>query len=239
MTREVRDQILNEIRRIAATNGGQAPGRQVFERETGIRESVWRGVYWARWGDAVAEAGLERNLVQAKIDADFFLEKLALAFRHFGRIPTTIELRMYRKVDTAFPAHSTLDNHFRTKAVMLERLAAWVGERETFADVAAMLADAAPAHQPKGTPKQADGVVYLIRWGAHFKIGRTDNLERRFKEISITLPETAKIEHEIRTDDPPGIEAYWHKRFAAQRANGEWFKLAPADVAAFKRRKFQ
>ena len=63
-------------------------------------------------------------------------------------------------------------------------------------------------------------------------------LGRREYELAIQLPEKTKTIHEIRTDDPVGIEAYWHNRFESKRKNGEWFELAPLDIKAFRRRKF-
>jgi hypothetical protein len=53
-----RQTIIDAIQRAAAENGGVMPGRARFERMSGITEGVWRGKYWLRWSDAVAEAGL-------------------------------------------------------------------------------------------------------------------------------------------------------------------------------------
>lgn len=234
----MRERILSEIKRIAAASGGKAPGRQAFEAETGIRVHEWYGVYWARWGDALAEAGLSPNVMQKRLDRDAMLREIAQAARHLGKVPTHGELRIYGRDKPGFPSHTTISSALNGVA-LAEALRQWIAANPEFADIATVLPDipAVPASRPSRRP--ADGSVYLIQSGAHHKIGRSDELERRVKEIRIALPDKAELVHVIATDDPAGIEAYWHRRFADRRANGEWFKLTAADVAAFKRRRFQ
>jgi Meiotically up-regulated gene 113 len=83
---------------------------------------------------------------------------------------------------------------------------------------------------------EEEGCVYFVRSGQRFKIGRTNALKQRVRMLQFQLPEKLLVIHHIKTEDPPGIETYWHRRFASQRKNGEWFELSPEDVEAFKAR---
>lgn len=234
----MRDHILSEIRRLAAAHGGQSPGKKTFLRETGIAEHQWSGRLWARWSDALAEAGLEPNKIQHRFDSNEMLDQIAQACRHYGRLPTVAELNLYRRSDPSFPSTKAINSHFGSRDGLISALAGHLNGSEEDGDILAMLPEVNPV-SPQPQPRHIEGFVYLIKSGEFYKIGRGDDLERRVKQITVALPDKATLVHSIRTDDPSGIEAYWHRRFAEKRANGEWFKLSSLDVSAFRKRKFQ
>ena len=93
------------------------------------------------------------------------------------------------------------------------------------------------ASPSSGKAKIETGFVYLMKSGRHYKIGRTNSLGRRQWELGIKISIPPKTIHSIETDDPVGVEGYWHRRFEGKRGEGEWSDLTPVDVAAFKRWK--
>lgn len=235
----MRERIIAEILR-THSELGIVPGIRTFRSHTGIVEKEWKGKIWARWGDAIRDAGLEPNKLTERLSEGHILSVLAECTLQFKRLPTSDDLRIIRRSNLNVPSVAGLRTSFPKRTDLVEALRAWVlrAENDRYSAVADMLpSPASGSSEPAAS--QNDGHVYLLRAGDYFKIGQSSNLEKRVKSINVALPDKATLEHAISTDDPPGIEAYWHRRFADRRANGEWFKLSKADILAFKKRKFQ
>jgi Meiotically up-regulated gene 113 len=234
--------ILDEIRRAAAANGGEPLGAARFEAETGIKVADWCGTYWARWGDALREAGLAPNEFRTAYAKERLLENYAQLARDLGRLPVKAELQMKRRGDPSFPSWNTFAR-FGSKSQLVSKLLEHC-RAHALADVATfceeyLQSDGTASDEIQAVEDDVEiGFVYLIRSGRVYKLGKTNSAGRRERELAIQLPEKATTVHVIRTDDPSGIEAYWHQRFADRRKNGEWFELTAMDVRSFKRRKF-
>jgi hypothetical protein len=236
-----KDSILREIKRTAEANGGRPLGWRRFLTETGIRETDWLGTHWARWNDAVREAGFFPNRLQQAYEKEVLLDKLAILALELGRLPNRGDLRFRAARDPGFPNPKTF-SRLGGKRQVVTQLADFCRKRsdyEPVVDLCQPVLAAATTRASGDRPSDAAlGYVYLLKSGRYYKVGRSNAVGRREYELGLQLPEPAKLVHRIATDDPPGIEAYWHRRFAQKRKNGEWFELAASDVGAFKRRKF-
>ena len=212
----------------------------MFLRETGIKEADWKGKHWVRWGDAVREAGFAPNKLTIAYEESALIEKFIAVMREVGRFPVVAELRMKGRSDASIPNDKTF-TRFGTKQQFAAKIMDYCQERPGYEDVIALCAAVVGAQRAQVGETEAEetiGFVYLVKTGRYYKIGRSNSVGRREYELGIQLPEKATTVHTIRTDDPVGIEAYWHARFAAKRKNGEWFELDAKDVGTFKRRKF-
>ena len=234
--------ILDEIRRTAEANDGVPLGRQRFFTETGIKDSDWFGKYWARWSDAVREAGFTPNQKNHAYEHGWLIGKLIELIRELGHLPVSGDLRMKARQDRDFPSH-TVFSRLGSKSELISKVTSYCRGRTSFQDVLALCEAVKPAvsmlsHEDAGPDTDEIGFVYLLKSGRFYKVGRSNACGRRERELAIQLPEKAKFMHQIRTDDPVGIEDYWHQRFESRRKNGEWFDLSAADIKAFRRRKF-
>ena len=75
--------------------------------------------------------------------------------------------------------------------------------------------------------------VACLKWGRKYGVDYV-NILRDMVRRHLAVPHRFVC----LTDDPAGIECYWHQRFSNRRKNGEWFELRREDVSAFRRRKF-
>jgi len=226
---------------LAAENGGVPPGTRGLAH-AGVTKSDWLP-YWPRWNDALLEFGYSPNKLTKRYETTKLLDHLAQLALEIRRIPAKSDIRHKSHNDHEFPGYDAFVN-LGAKADIVRKLAAYCEGKSGFEEVAQWCNGYTPpiSHKSNGFETPTDelefGFVYLMKSGRFYKIGHSNAAGRREYELAIQLPEKLTTVHVIPTDDPTGIEAYWHNRFKDKRKNGEWFDLTAADVAAFKRRKF-
>lgn len=75
------------------------------------------------------------------------------------------------------------------------------------------------------------GYIYLAKAGeGYHKIGRSQNVEVRIREIGLQLPFPVKVLHVIPAKDMYLSERNFHEQYAHCHLNGEWFALTEDDV---------
>jgi hypothetical protein len=196
------------------------------------------GELWRSWSDVLADAGFAANTwTKALPEEAIFAAVSQLALR-MGKFPNSTDLQFERANNSAFPDQKTISRN-RTMAELAVGVRAYA-DAQSYAVVVGLCDEylaAIPAKEAAvPTPNVAPvGHVYMIQYGKDYKIGRTGSVNRRSREVQIELPDATTLIHTILTDDPVGVEAYWHRRFQEYRGNGEWFRLPVSAVAAFKK----
>jgi hypothetical protein len=241
-----KEHILSEIKRTADENDGIPLGIDRFREAICIRKEDWYGIFWTKWSDAQIEAGLEPNRFSLPaFDEAWMLHKIIDYIRDIGHFPTKPEFKIKRNNDKEFPNITTLRNRLGTKLQMIDKIFDYCRTKDGFEDIIEICL---PLRDSLKTSKELSesisdtseeiGHVYLLKHDKVYKIGKSIDVSRRYKDIKVQMPHKTEEIHVIETDDPSGIEAYWHNRFKDKRLKGEWFKLSSYDVKAFKKRKF-
>lgn len=84
-------------------------------------------------------------------------------------------------------------------------------------------------------PIRYTGFVYVMhRRDGLYKIGRTNNIDRRLHEVSKKLRERVSLICAFRVFDPALSELELHNQFKEKRVKGEWFSLSQEDIDYIK-----
>ncbi|RIW30697.1 GIY-YIG nuclease family protein [Bacillus salacetis] len=76
------------------------------------------------------------------------------------------------------------------------------------------------------------GYVYFVQeyLNGSFKIGKTKHINKRMNLFNVKLPFEHQLVHLIKSGNHHQTEIAFHKHFAQQRLEGEWFALDAEDV---------
>jgi hypothetical protein len=234
--------VIELLKRVAGN--GPPPGRLRFCRITGLSSWAWEQ-FGLTWNQVVDQAGFTPKQFgnTGTFDRDEVVRRFIGVVRELERWPVKRELHGKRRQDPTFPSSATIDRHLGCrKRQRLEAVLEYCMRTGGCDDVATMCRETIEHEDSRSMPApvgaeawEGAGGVYLLQCGGRYKIGKSDVPDQRITVLKRQLPKKARLVHLIRTDDPDGVERYWHERFKAKLIKNEWFRLDRDDVTAFQR----
>jgi len=173
------------------------------------------------------EAGFAANQFNTAISNDVICQKYISLTRELKHLPIAGEIKRKGKADKLFPSHNVF-SRLGGKEKLIEAVRNYCQGNPGHEDIIALIEGHKSTEKADtgSKSKLQTGFVYLMKSGRHYKIGRTNSVGSRERQLAIKIPVPPTTIHSIETDDPSGVEAYWHQRFSDKRGEGEWFNLS-------------
>lgn len=234
-------EILEEVQKWAKENGGRTPSEKIIREELKIPKWDWI-TYWTKTTDLQRDAGLiPQGFDKTKYTKKELCDEFIKLIREKKKWPSRDEMDFKRRQDLKYPSPSTFYKKLGLSENLKLTILEYVKNKQGYEDIANICNSVLKTYKNESSTsennKAESGYVYLGLQHGDYKIGFTKDLDRRRDDITLLGSEPMNWIHKIETDDMKGIERYWHNRFKSKWLRGEWYKLNPSDVKAFKRWK--
>lgn len=245
------NEVTKKLRQCAEERGGKTPSEKIFYEYAGIGIHNLKKLGYSNYGELVKDAGLVPNKFdKTKYNNKQLCKLFILAIRKKGKWPTRGDLDVLHNKTSSFPDSSTFYKSLGLVKTgdLARKIIEYIHKRKGYNDIVSICdSNLEKLEDRNGIPDKdiqgrKHGWVYLLKstllHSTVYKIGKTNDLRRRVIELNQPSNDQELI-HPIETDDPEGIESYWHKRFDNKRYKNkkEWFLLKPYDIQSFKRWK--
>jgi hypothetical protein len=236
-----KEEIINEVRKWSEENGGRTPSEKIIREELKIPKWDWI-TYWTKVTDFQRDAGLTPHIFDnTKYTKSDLCNLFVKLIREIGKWPGRDQLDYKRRQDPKFPASVTFYKQLGLTGDLAQSILEYIKDKKDHEDIVSICRIIIEKYKNKSESSENSdiekGYVYLGLQHGDYKIGHTKDLNRRREDITLLGSEPIKWVHDIETDDMKGVEEYWHKRFESKLLRGEWYKLNPSDIKAFKRWK--
>jgi hypothetical protein len=180
-------EITSAIQRLALDNGGKPLGERLFLANAGLSRSALWSSGFSNYSDALVAAGFSKNQLNSASQPKVVLASLVDLIRSIGRFPTKGHIKVARAKDKSFPSYEAFLTVAGGAFSNLPSLTLEYCQANGMSDIEHLIPRGTNRveGEAKDVQRAVAGYVYLVKHGQHYKIGRSNDIARRRREISL------------------------------------------------------